>query len=365
MLPNMPRVHRLITAEILGHARAVGCTGRTGDDSRRPPDKSIDMCIENRRKVAAISRRKVIGICFASATGMVLVPTVGRAQSCPPGYVVVGGGGAYGCAPISNGGNSTPRPREDEGVQSIRYTPPEKSATFVAIAWHPNANDVWAIWNNWSREGATRRALAACKSVMGEGCTIAGSTENGALVVARDENGWVSRVGHGVSREIARLELKQVCKDEGKDCRISQGWLAEPVPTFLRDTDPSQTYFPTKEVVQNTYTYIAWPTANSPNWKDKSWITSGFGSRDMKDRVLAQCKTDSGVECEIGQTAINGVVVAYQFGPEAGFRSAATTNEAEAAIQAKCAENQMICVIGKSYDSRTRRFAIIEDRATN
>ena len=72
------------------------------------------------------------------------------AQSCPPGYFVIGGTGANGCASMSNGGSSAPQPRqyENEGVPTLQFSERAKGDTFIAVAWHPNANDGWAIWGN-------------------------------------------------------------------------------------------------------------------------------------------------------------------------------------------------------------------------
>ena len=65
-----------------------------------------------------MSRCKIIRIFLVGITGTLLSPTAVWAQSCPPGYFVIGGPGSYGCAPIYNGG-STPPPRIDEGVPTI------------------------------------------------------------------------------------------------------------------------------------------------------------------------------------------------------------------------------------------------------
>ena len=307
--------------------------------------------------------RSKLGLQLAWGAFLLLSSNAALAQSCPPGYFVVGGAGAYGCAPMSNGGSSAPQPRqyENEGVPTLHFSERAKGDTFIAVAWHHNANDVWAIWGNWSKEGATRRAVAACNKVMGGGCTLSNWAGNGAVVIARDENGSVVRTGVGVSTATARRDLMQVCIDEGKTCRITQGWETIPIDLAYSNDDPSQEYYPTSEQVKDTFTYIAWPKIIQPAWKNKSWLASGLGSREMEERVLQKCKDDTGTECIIGQTAKNGVVVAYLYGADAGFRSAASASEATAAINAKCTDKQVTCVIGKTYDSRTPRFAVIDD----
>ena len=306
-----------------------------------------------------------IALQFACGLLLFLCSNATFAQSCPPGYFVTGGAGAYGCAPTSNGGSSTPEPQRPQYTEStvptLHFSESTKFDTFVAVAWHPNANDVWEIRHNWTQKGATGRVLAACNKVMGGGCTLANWAANGAVVVARDENGVVIKTGTGISAKTAQSDLMRICSDEGKTCRITQGWETSPIDASYRDMDFSQEYYPAQEQVLNTFVYLAWPKIAPPAWKNKTWLASGRGSREMEERVVQKCEDDTGTECTAGQPAMNNVVVAYLFGTDAGFFSSATLDKAVAGIKAKCADKQVTCVIGEAYDSRTPRFTVIDD----
>jgi hypothetical protein len=97
---------------------------------------------------------------------------------CPDGYYPLAGG----CAPIPTSGGPAP----SSGPRVPRYID-----NYIAVAWHPKANDVWSTWNHQTKDKSIQTALNACTAVMGEGCTIAVNGWNSSVAIARDQDNAV------------------------------------------------------------------------------------------------------------------------------------------------------------------------------
>lgn len=102
----------------------------------------------------------------------VMGTAVAHAQSCPEGYQVIGGEGAYGCAP---------RPDNDNYYQQQQYAPqqyaPQRSElaplieSFGAFAIDARMN-VSASWFSPSAKSAEDSALDACRRGNGGVCRL-------------------------------------------------------------------------------------------------------------------------------------------------------------------------------------------------
>lgn len=77
---------------------------------------------------------------------------------------------------------------------------------YAAIAWHPDAADIW-IDGGYSGPGAAEDvAIAACNRVMGSGCTSTGEWSNSSMAIIRDRfgvfyNAWLGN-GNGTRQRV-------------------------------------------------------------------------------------------------------------------------------------------------------------------
>ncbi|MBL0916075.1 MAG: DUF4189 domain-containing protein, partial [Sphingopyxis sp.] len=92
------------------------------------------------------------------------------------------GGGSY-----DSSGPSAPRP---------------PAYGYVVVVRHSEAADVWATWNRRTEEDATASAMSACRSAMGEGCSVALSAWNSTIAVAQGSDGDLA-VGWGAQESEA------------------------------------------------------------------------------------------------------------------------------------------------------------------
>jgi hypothetical protein len=174
-------------------------------------------------------------------TGMMLaIVTIGLAPEsasaqnypCPtgagPGEQQIGmtGGGNSGLAP-------TPIcARVDEPQQSESGPPAQQynyywADNYVAVAWHPDASDVWAIWNAHSAEEAKEGALRLCAVAMSEGCTIASAGSNSSIAIARAPDGTLWS-GWGATPRKAKSEVLASCKKQGIRCTYERTFTGKP-----------------------------------------------------------------------------------------------------------------------------------------
>ena len=98
---------------------------------------------------------------------------------------------------------------------------------YVAVAWHPDASDVWAIWNAHSAEEAKEGALRLCAVAMNEGCTIASAGSNSSIAIARASDGTLWS-GWGETPRKAKNDVLASCKKQGVRCAYERTFTGKP-----------------------------------------------------------------------------------------------------------------------------------------
>jgi len=84
--------------------------------------------------------------------------------------------------------------------------------SYSALAWHPGANDYWAIWDsNTSEAFAKERALEYCNKAMGKGCTVAVSGKNLGMAIAMVD-GMITEVASDVDADTAMMAVMRQCE---------------------------------------------------------------------------------------------------------------------------------------------------------
>jgi hypothetical protein len=96
---------------------------------------------------------------------------IAQAQNCPPGYVLEGGQGAYGCAPT--GGNSGP----------AQY--------YYGTFYYGDGVGVLEVWNYHSQSESENAALADCVRRGGTNCRVMQTFWNQCGAAAMDRSGAV------------------------------------------------------------------------------------------------------------------------------------------------------------------------------
>ena len=166
-------------------------------------------------------------------TGLASESASAQNYLCPagagPGERQVGmteGGGNSGLAsiPICVG--------VDEPQQSGSRPPAQQYTYFwvsnyVAVAWHPDASDVWAIWNAQSEEQAKEGALRLCTVAMSKGCTIANAASNSSIAIARASDGTLWS-GWGETPRKAKNDVLASCKKQGVRCLHERTFTGKP-----------------------------------------------------------------------------------------------------------------------------------------
>lgn len=189
-------------------------------------------------------------------------PMAANSQSgnylCPggpgPGERQVGmtPGGAIAPVPVCTRVDSGPAYGGRPAPLRPAEPPPD---AYVAVAWHADAADVWAVWNERSDAVAKRIVLEACNRVMGGGCTIAQAGRNSAVAIARGDDG-VLHSAWGATPEEARAQMLDYCAKKSLKCEVAHLFNAIPprndsiLAQFGQVFNPNRNYLPDKAVAR-------------------------------------------------------------------------------------------------------------------
>lgn len=263
----------------------------------------------------------------------------GQAYPCNgagPGERVVG------MSPAAPGVASFPLCVRDESSNA----PAEPAAahnSYAAIAWHPDAADIWVDGNYSGGENiAEREVVAACNSVMGGGCSLAGDWGNSSMAIIRDRNGsfyrgWAGEGGAERRRVLAECSAKQLLP-----CEIFATIRSS---TNRRSPGPSARKF---------YAVSAW-VVGSDGYDHKLYIASGQRSADAATAAaIKACRDATSRPCESTALTGNGFIQAYRMD---GNRDSATVEtsakRAQEAARVNCKKQKgTSCELQALFDSR-------------
>lgn len=273
---------------------------------------------------------------FAFAFAFLALPQPAAAAfPCPngpgPGEVQVGvSGGSHGVAAVpmcesTGGGNG--------GGGEVYYI-------YGAIAWHPDADDVWMAgnWNN--ADAAKGEALEACNREMGGGCTSIGDWNNSSMTIMRDSqgglwNGWNGQGGASRKRVLAECSSKQLLP-----CEILHSFGAD-----KRRYSPQPT-------ARKFYASAAW--VYGKGYDGRLYIASGH--RDLvaaEQAALAACAAASAsTQCRVAASVGNGLIQPFKANSDTNVVAERTAKRGAQAAQADCKRRQSKCQVQRGYDSR-------------
>ena len=241
----------------------------------------------------------------------------------------------------------------------------------MSVVYHPEANDVWAVWDRrTSQEEADQAALGLCSQMMEDGCTVALGGKGGTVAIARDQAGWLLW-NWGDQPGDATRAVMEACDKNGKKCNVIKSVTATHWLEFENGQreDRAQSYSPNnKASLLNTYAMVAWPAAEGTKtmdakWRGKTWLISGSkGYENTKKVLLDKCKLDSRVDCAVTQAVNGGMIVQYQVERGQGYwlTSLSLSEGAERAAE-QCRLMETKCKVLANFDTETKRLMVITE----
>lgn len=120
---------------------------------------------------------------------------------------------------------------------------------YTAVAWHPDANDFWAVWNNpISNDNAMLRVLEACNKAMKKGCSLVAAGKNITVSLATVD-GVVTEAAWDENADHALMGVMNKCHAKWGEAHCKAHVQFGSFKSHNTDIDTSSTYFPTAENV--------------------------------------------------------------------------------------------------------------------
>ncbi|MEQ1540197.1 MAG: DUF4189 domain-containing protein [Sphingorhabdus sp.] len=292
---------------------------------------------------------KFVPFALAFLVSLIAASSPASAQSCPAGYFVFGGPGAYGCAPIPVSGSGSDGSDVDRSVTNIRI--PNGYFSHAVMVWHPDVANVWVdggfVFNASSSDSdkeADRskgtRALAECNKMMGSGCVVAWEWWDSEIVVFHHRDGTFSMSPMSdYQRAQTECSATQVLECAGFKVHASETRL-------LNDT------------ARRYYAVAAWVVGSVTD--NNLYVATGHRSwGDANAAAMKACNDATSHKCEIATWNSSGYIQAYRMGNSDahsfsfGATAETTAERAKEAAQALCKEhNNAICELQVTFDSK-------------
>ena len=235
--------------------------------------------------------------------------------------------------------------RDDDGGYDDEPAAPQAPVRdYAAVAWHPDAADVWFEGGYSDAGAAEREARAACNAVMGGGCTTTGEWWNSSMVIIRDRVGYF----YNAWLDKDRSERDKVLAD----CSAQQLLPCEIYMTF---NSSRRQYRPGAEA-RKIYGAGAWVHGNE-GYDGKLYLATGY--RDSKvavDTAVKACSdANPGRTCEMVALSGNGIIQTFRYNGNFDNATVETTpRRAREAAKRLCAQlKASSCVLQAAFDSRT------------
>jgi Domain of unknown function (DUF4189) len=275
-----------------------------------------------------------------------------------------------GMTPFQNGGDPAPKCYPIQGGQNTSPARPTHWIdAYVAIAWHPDSPDVWAVWNTRNEQGGytgtQNAAIALCAKSMGDDrCTSPLANANGSIAVARRNDGALL-MQYGATARNAKENVLKDCVVAKVRCVFVRSFTAKPWVEYAdggSETrfDKMETYDPAKNkggIKRNLYGAAAWTPGTS-----KVYASGGHSSRDEASKAVVDfCKKDSGAECPLADNSINGVIVtAIDEKSIVWMVSDLNFSTGEKFLLSKCKEAKTKCSIVMRFDAKKAGASIYD-----
>jgi hypothetical protein len=265
-------------------------------------------------------------------------------------------------------------PQQPQYDPGSTYNPgprvPRYIDNYIAVAWHPNATDVWATWNHRTEAKSTEKALNACTEVMGKGCTIAVNAWNASVAIARDQDNHLWQAW-GDTPDNARQKVLSGCAEKKAGCQILHVFTGEPLKRRGIFTKKPKHYFPTnvkrlptapQADTSRGFLAIAWTGLPPQAWPNLV-VASGYPTvQEAEKAAIARCQVESKQTCVsfgVVDDRTYPMFAVYLYGEKQAYWYANTTEKSlEKAADDHCREGGVTCQKIGVFDARQPGISI-------
>ena len=234
---------------------------------------------------------------------------------------------------------------------------------YVSVAWHPDANDVWAIWNVRESQGGQAAAddavLSDCRKAMGDGCSIANSGINTSIAIARDNSGFTA-YGAGATHDAAKNQVLNDCSLRNTTCTVEHVFTAKPwlEYTDVAGFDELKQYRPNGRVIEARHG-VAILSGNDGR---KVWIGSGYETVSAAQAaVIGKCQAESAGLCNEMLVNRNGSIAIYHDeNLNIGLVNGRNANDVRLAVRKICDQDRVKCTIIEIVNVKQPGFKVID-----
>jgi Domain of unknown function (DUF4189) len=229
--------------------------------------------------------------------------------------------------------------------------------SFVAVAYHPDANDIWAAALYASKEGARNAATTACESDMRVetwGCKWTWQTKGGYLGVARGADGGIYTATAPKKNEVQKL-LADACKVYELGCTpIGMFKHTDDFRTRGNRNAPDNIRRP-KDMANLRKLYASASWVGGASHTGKFWAATGRSTmKQAQDDALALChiQNKENPACAIVATTGNGVILSYKRGTDNAVIVEQSEARARQAVAQQCQREKLTCNVIDVLDAR-------------
>lgn len=263
-----------------------------------------------------------------------------------PGVVVVGEHRAGPRAP--------PTPICQRTDQSGASAAPSGSGDdFSAVAWHDDANDVWASARHNSSGGAHIDAFTACRDVMGDGCKTMRQV-NGYIMVSRDQFGDLFIVSDGRKKEARRRMAESCAKARIRCSEIGMFRSSDTYEDFNPQAILNRRHPRDLRNVRRSYAAAVRDTN-----RNEGFLATGHRTlEEAKAAALAACRNAEPGDDDCRMRNWSGSKVMVLYSDQTGqtyFETDFSPQAAAEALHGFCKQEQLgACRIERSFDVGVR-----------
>lgn len=240
---------------------------------------------------------------------------------------------------MSQGGGVAPFPLcVSDGEAPAPQAPAD---SYAAIAWHPDAADIWVDGNYTGPNSAVPGALEMCNRVMGGGCTSTGEWWNSSMTVIRDRTGDFHRGWNGEGKAERRKALAE--------CSAGQLLPCEVFATIRSSTDRRSPGASARKL----YAASAW-RVGANGYDHKLYVASGYRSAEAATAAAVKsCSDATSQVCQSNALSGNGFIQAYSTDDGESATPETTAKRAQEAAKLNCKMlKSKTCELQAIFDSR-------------
>jgi hypothetical protein len=239
---------------------------------------------------------------------------------------------------------------------------------YAAVAWHSDANDVWAVADFDDENEAKEAVMAGCTLVMGKGCAVGLTVRNGSIAIGRDNVGGIW-AGKGAKPKMAEQQMQKACAANAGRCKIMHSYTAKETYVFTDEAEMKlrKIYFPGLNNIRNVYGSAAWSEANSPSanvtdYGNKIWVSGGKPTLEAAHAAaISACEAATKAKCKTANYSINGFIAIARDTTHGVYTSVdLTQKDAAMAVAKLCKDSKKKCGKAQIVDIRIAKDTMID-----